>query len=128
MDADNVGAPVTKQQWDYIYKMGDSLRKSFSNVSAAFAPGCISHSVLTKRDWQQVQVDGITAAEALHCWEEKLLRRKLRNERHLAMKNKKLEKSTKDSKKKRKKKGKKRRKNGHKGKHNDFDIFQPDFY
>lgn len=116
MDADNVGAPVTKQQWDYIHKMGDALRKSFTNVSAVFAPSCISHSVLTKRDWQRVKIDDISIAEALHCWEEKLLRRKLRKERHLAMK-KKLEVRTQiqESKKKKKKKGKRRKKNGHKG-------------
>lgn len=33
MTADNVGAPVTKHQWDYIHKMGDSLRHTFQNVS-----------------------------------------------------------------------------------------------
>ena len=33
MTADNVGAPVTKQQWDYIHQMGDSLRASFHNVT-----------------------------------------------------------------------------------------------
>lgn len=56
MTVDNVGAPVTKQQWDYIHKMGDALRHSFENVTAVFAPSCISHSVLTKRDWQLVKV------------------------------------------------------------------------
>lgn len=71
MDADNVGAPVTKQQWDYIHNMGDALRQSFENVSAVFAPSCISHSVLTKRDWQNVKIDDISVAEALHCWEQK---------------------------------------------------------
>lgn len=117
MDADNVGAPVTKQQWDYIHKMGNALRKSFANVSAVFAPSCISHSVLTKRDWQRVKIDDISIAEALHCWEEKLLRRKMRRERHLTEK-KKLEVKSRieESKRKRKKKGKRKRKNGHKGK------------
>lgn len=33
MTADNVGAPVTKQQWDYVHKMGDSLRNTFKNVT-----------------------------------------------------------------------------------------------
>lgn len=33
MAADKVGAPVTKHQWDYIHKMGDSLRHTFHNVS-----------------------------------------------------------------------------------------------
>lgn len=33
MAADKVGAPVTKHQWDYIHKMGDTLRHTFQNVS-----------------------------------------------------------------------------------------------
>jgi len=76
MDADNVGAPVTKQQWDYIHKMGDALRHSFQNVSAVFAPSCISHSVLTKKDWQDVKIDDISIADALHCWEQKTNKRR----------------------------------------------------
>lgn len=70
MTADNVGAPVTKQQWDYIHKMGDSLRQTFENVTAVFAPSCISHSVLTKRDWQLIKIDEVSLAQALHCWEQ----------------------------------------------------------
>ncbi|XP_057651110.1 palmitoleoyl-protein carboxylesterase NOTUM [Diorhabda carinulata] len=78
MDVDNVGAPVTKQQWDYIHKMGDALRHSFENVTAVFAPACISHSVLTQRHWQSVKIDDISVAEALHCWEQKTSKRKLK--------------------------------------------------
>ncbi|EEZ98657.1 palmitoleoyl-protein carboxylesterase NOTUM isoform X1 [Tribolium castaneum] len=85
MDADNVGAPVTKQQWDYIHKMGDALRQSFENVSAVFAPSCISHSVLTKRDWQNVKIDDISIPEALHCWEQKLHRRRIKKSRNTKM-------------------------------------------
>ncbi|XP_015599899.1 palmitoleoyl-protein carboxylesterase NOTUM isoform X2 [Cephus cinctus] len=70
MSADNVGAPVTKQQWDYIHKMGDSLRQTFENVTAVFAPSCISHVVLTKRDWQLVKIDEVSLPQALHCWEQ----------------------------------------------------------
>ena len=33
MTADNVGAPVTKEQWDFIHKMGDNFRNTFKNVS-----------------------------------------------------------------------------------------------
>ncbi|KAK0084685.1 hypothetical protein PV325_006595 [Microctonus aethiopoides] len=73
MTADNVGAPVTKQQWDYIHKMGDSLRQTFDNVTAVFAPSCISHSVLTKRDWQLVKIDSVTLSQALHCWDKSSL-------------------------------------------------------
>ncbi|KAF2904870.1 hypothetical protein ILUMI_01303 [Ignelater luminosus] len=78
MDADNVGAPVTKQQWDYIHKMGDALRQSFENVSAVFAPSCISHSVLTKRDWLSVNIDDISIAQALYCWEQQPIKRSRR--------------------------------------------------
>ncbi|KAJ8910753.1 hypothetical protein NQ315_017210 [Exocentrus adspersus] len=94
MDADNVGAPVTKQQWDYIHKMGDALRQSFENVSAVFAPSCISHSVLTKRDWQNVKIDDISIAEALHCWEHKNSRRRMRRLRNESMFNDQLKSLT----------------------------------
>ncbi|XP_063225651.1 palmitoleoyl-protein carboxylesterase NOTUM isoform X2 [Bacillus rossius redtenbacheri] len=70
MAADNVGAPVTKQQWDYIHKMGDSLRNSFQNVSAVFAASCISHTVLTKKEWLQVRINEVSLPQALHCWEQ----------------------------------------------------------
>lgn len=87
MNVDNVGAPVTKQQWDYIHKMGDSLRKSFRNVSAVFAPSCISHSMLTKREWRNVKIDGISIADALHCWEQSPFRRNMRRIKNSAMVN-----------------------------------------
>lgn len=78
MDVDNVGTPVTKQQWDHIHKMGNALRKSFKNVSAVFAPSCISHSVLTKRDWLQVKIEDISFGDALYCWEQAPVRKNMR--------------------------------------------------
>lgn len=69
MTADNVGAPVTPQQWDYIHRMGNALRASFRDVSAVFAPSCVSHSILTKREWLHVSVDDVTVAHAIRCWE-----------------------------------------------------------
>nr|CAD7446829.1 unnamed protein product [Timema bartmani] len=45
MTADNVGPPVTKQQWDYIHKMGDSLRHSFHNVTSS--PAMLGDAPLT---------------------------------------------------------------------------------
>ncbi|XP_049782717.1 palmitoleoyl-protein carboxylesterase NOTUM [Schistocerca cancellata] len=77
MTADNVGIPVTKQQWDYIYKMGDSLRTTFQNVSAVFAPSCISHSVLLKRDWLSIKINDISLSHALKCWEMKSYKKQL---------------------------------------------------
>ena len=37
--------------------------------SAVFAPSCISHTVLTKRDWQTIRIGEITLPQALRCWE-----------------------------------------------------------
>ncbi|XP_034253699.1 uncharacterized protein LOC117652715 [Thrips palmi] len=73
MTADNVGAPVTKQQWDFIHKMGDNFRTTFKNVSAVFAPSCIAHTVLTKRDWASVRIDRVSLPSALRCWESRHL-------------------------------------------------------
>ncbi|EDS28214.1 notum [Culex quinquefasciatus] len=70
MRADHVGAPVTPQQWDYIHDMGGALRESLNNVTAVFAPSCIGHSVLTKRDWLSIKIDDISLADALRCWEQ----------------------------------------------------------
>lgn len=78
IDADNVGAPVTKQQWDYVHKMGDALRHSFENVSSVFAPSCLSHAILTKKDWLNVKIDDISIVDALHCWEQKINKRRQR--------------------------------------------------
>ncbi len=33
MLADNVGPPMSKEQWDYIHAVGDDLRRTFANVS-----------------------------------------------------------------------------------------------
>lgn len=69
MRADSVGAPVTPQQWDYIHEMGAALRNSLDDVTAVFAPSCIGHAVLTKRDWLNIKIDDISLAEALKSWE-----------------------------------------------------------
>ncbi|XP_050526206.1 palmitoleoyl-protein carboxylesterase NOTUM isoform X3 [Daktulosphaira vitifoliae] len=64
----DIGTPVTKQQWDYIHKVGECLRKSLMNVTAVFAPSCVSHTVLTNRDWKNIKIDSISLPLALHCW------------------------------------------------------------
>ncbi|CAO1358756.1 unnamed protein product [Diamesa serratosioi] len=74
MRADSVGAPVTPQQWDYIHEMGGALRTSLDNVTAVFAPSCIGHSVLTKRDWLNIKIDDISLADAIRCWEQSLVK------------------------------------------------------
>ena len=68
MSADNVGAPVTQAQWNFIHHQGRNIRKTLEPVSAVFAPSCISHTVLTKPDWAKVTVDGVSLPDALQCW------------------------------------------------------------
>lgn len=69
MRADSVGAPVTRQQWDFIHQMGAALRRSLDNVTAVFAPSCIGHSVLDKREWMNIKIDDISLPDAMRCWE-----------------------------------------------------------
>ena len=68
MSADNVGAPVTQAQWNFIHHQGRNIRKTLESVSAVFVPSCISHTVLTKPDWAKVTVDGVSLPDALQCW------------------------------------------------------------
>ena len=49
MTVSNVGNPGTRAQWNYIHKLGQDLRKSLENVTALFAPSCVSHTLITKR-------------------------------------------------------------------------------
>lgn len=79
MKVDSVGAPVTPQQWDYIHQMGAALRSSLENVTAVFAPPCIGHSVLTKRDWMNIKIDDISLVDALRCWERSTRKHKRKN-------------------------------------------------
>lgn len=68
MTADNVAAPVTQAQWNFIHHQGRNIRKTLESVSAVFAPSCISHTVITKSDWVKVTVNGVTLPDALQCW------------------------------------------------------------
>ncbi|XP_065215389.1 palmitoleoyl-protein carboxylesterase NOTUM [Planococcus citri] len=72
LEAENVGTPVTKQQWEYIHTMGEILRNSFQNVTSVFAPSCISHSILSRKDWHYIRVDDVSLPQALHCWERQM--------------------------------------------------------
>lgn len=87
MRADSVGAPVTPQQWNYIHEMGGALRTSLDNVTAVFAPSCIGHSVLTKRDWLDIKIDDISLPDALRCWERKRNNNKKQVKRRTAANN-----------------------------------------
>lgn len=81
MRADNVAAPVTPHQWNYIHAMGGALRSSLDNVTAVFAPSCIGHAVLSKREWLSLKIDEISLPTALRCWEHSTRPRKKRHDK-----------------------------------------------
>lgn len=81
MRADNVAAPVTPHQWNYIHAMGGALRSSLDNVTAVFAPSCIGHAVLSKREWLSLKIDDISLPTALRCWEHSTRPRKKRHDK-----------------------------------------------
>lgn len=56
--------------------MGGALRTSLDNVTAVFAPACIGHSVLTKKDWLNIKIDDVSLTDALRCWEKSLNRKR----------------------------------------------------
>ena len=68
MTADNVGAPVTQAQWNFIHHQGRNIRQTFESVTTVFSPSCISHTVITKPDWTKVTVDSVTLPDAIECW------------------------------------------------------------
>ena len=68
MRIDNVGAPTTKKQWDFVHKMGKSVLDSFQNMTGVFAPSCVSHSILSRSEWTTLKVNDVTLPQAIHCW------------------------------------------------------------
>lgn len=53
----------------YLAALGHQMRSTLANVSAVFAPSCVSHIALTKPDWHRLAVGGVTLPAALDCWE-----------------------------------------------------------
>ena len=72
MFADNVAVPgSTHDEWKTIHSIGSKLRSTFDVIqkpSAVFSPACIGHEVITKLEWTEVVVDGVTLPDALSCW------------------------------------------------------------
>ncbi|GFG34831.1 hypothetical protein Cfor_12069 [Coptotermes formosanus] len=53
-----------------FYRVDNTIQhKTLQQNRAVFAPSCISHSVLTKNDWQSIKIDEISLPQALRCWE-----------------------------------------------------------
>lgn len=66
------GQHMSQEQWQYIQNLGRELKNSLSDVTAVFAPSCLSHTMLTKSNWMTFQVKGTSLPRALHCWDKNL--------------------------------------------------------
>ncbi|XP_006790931.1 inactive palmitoleoyl-protein carboxylesterase notum1b [Neolamprologus brichardi] len=75
LTVDNIhltGQPIHEGQWRYIQKLGQELRLTLRDVPAMFAPACLSHELITRADWTDIRVKGISLPRALHCWDRSL--------------------------------------------------------
>uniref|UniRef100_A0AAQ4PR91 Notum, palmitoleoyl-protein carboxylesterase n=1 Tax=Gasterosteus aculeatus aculeatus TaxID=481459 RepID=A0AAQ4PR91_GASAC len=75
LTADNVhltGQPVNEGQWRYIQNLGQELRSTLRQVPAVFSPACLSHELITRTYWTDIQVKGTSLPRALHCWDRSL--------------------------------------------------------
>ncbi|XP_012590202.1 PREDICTED: palmitoleoyl-protein carboxylesterase NOTUM [Condylura cristata] len=66
------GQPVQEAQWLYIQSLGRELRHTLKDVPASFAPACLSHEIIIRSHWTDVQVKGTSLPRALHCWDRSL--------------------------------------------------------
>uniref|UniRef100_A0A3Q2PUA8 Notum, palmitoleoyl-protein carboxylesterase n=1 Tax=Fundulus heteroclitus TaxID=8078 RepID=A0A3Q2PUA8_FUNHE len=66
------GQPVHEGQWRYIQNLGQELRSTLRDVPAMFAPACLSHELITRTNWMDIQVKGTSLPRALHCWDRSL--------------------------------------------------------
>ncbi|XP_076466178.1 palmitoleoyl-protein carboxylesterase NOTUM-like [Babylonia areolata] len=65
------GADLSREQWRYLLQLGEEVKATLMNTSAAFAPACVSHDVLLNSEWHKLSIDGVTLAQSIYCWEEK---------------------------------------------------------
>uniref|UniRef100_A0A8D2ZXP9 Uncharacterized protein n=1 Tax=Scophthalmus maximus TaxID=52904 RepID=A0A8D2ZXP9_SCOMX len=75
LTVDNIhlmGQPVHEGQWKYIQNLGQELRSTLRDVPAMFAPACLSHELITRSYWMDIQVKGTSLPRALHCWDRSL--------------------------------------------------------
>ncbi|WAR09024.1 NOTUM-like protein [Mya arenaria] len=66
---DQSAAMVSRSQWQYLHKLGQEVRNTLQNVSAVFAPACLSHEVLLRPDWFNISINGIKLGQSIYCWE-----------------------------------------------------------
>ncbi|XP_041959781.1 carboxylesterase notum2 isoform X1 [Alosa sapidissima] len=66
------GQTLSDQQWTYMQNLGRELKNSLKDVTAVFAPSCLSHTLITKSNWMDFQVKGTSLSRALQCWDKSL--------------------------------------------------------
>ncbi|KAJ8246024.1 hypothetical protein GJAV_G00262840 [Gymnothorax javanicus] len=66
------GQSLTDEQKTYMQNLGKELKNSLKDVTAVFAPSCLSHTLITKSNWLDFQVKGTTLSRALQCWDKSL--------------------------------------------------------
>lgn len=66
---DNLAFYLASQTQLLLHQPAHHMLTQYTAFSAVFAPSCISHSVLTKKDWQSIRIDEISLPQALRCWE-----------------------------------------------------------
>ncbi|KAL8621896.1 hypothetical protein ACOMHN_046100 [Nucella lapillus] len=64
------GADLSREQWRYLLQLGEEVKATLANTTAAFAPACVSHDVLLNSDWHKLTIDGVTLAQSIYCWED----------------------------------------------------------
>uniref|UniRef100_A0A3P9MTM6 Notum, palmitoleoyl-protein carboxylesterase n=1 Tax=Poecilia reticulata TaxID=8081 RepID=A0A3P9MTM6_POERE len=75
LTVDNIhltGQPLHEAQWRYIQNLGQELRSTLRDVPVTFAPACLSHELITRTYWMDIQVKGTSLPRALHCWDRSL--------------------------------------------------------
>ncbi|XP_061088881.1 carboxylesterase notum2 [Conger conger] len=66
------GQSLSEQQWTYMQNLGKELKTSLKDVTAVFAPSCLSHTLITKSNWLDFLVKGTSLSRALQCWDKSL--------------------------------------------------------
>lgn len=51
----------------------------YFHYRSVFAPSCISHSILSRKDWHHIRMDDISLPDALRCWERQTKSKTLEN-------------------------------------------------
>uniref|UniRef100_A0A8C5H4E3 Carboxylesterase notum2-like n=1 Tax=Gouania willdenowi TaxID=441366 RepID=A0A8C5H4E3_GOUWI len=66
------GQSLSEEQWQYVQNLGTQVKTSLGDVTAVFAPSCLSHTAITKSNWLSFQVKGTSLPRALQCWDRSL--------------------------------------------------------